>query len=330
MNAYTFNDVLIQPCYSEVKSRKDVNLGVTLKNRYGKEWNFDLPIVSANMKTITGPKMAKEIALRGGLGILHRFNDIKKAIEEYNEAAFEHVGVSIGVQESDKERFRELYKAGAKIFCIDVAHGHHVLVKNMVEWISNDFHVRDDILLIAGNIATSWAVTDLNNWGVDVIKVGIGPGSVCQTRNNTGVGVPQLHALHSIRNLYSSVQLIADGGITTTGDIAKALKYANMVMLGGFIAGTSETPGNAYKGPDGQYYKVYGGSASGENKGNNTFVEGMTKTVPFRGKVKYILREIEDGLRSACSYVGAYNLEDFKENCEFIFVSGSGQKESKF
>jgi len=161
--------------------------------------------------------------------------------------------------------------------------------------------------------------------------------SVCTTRLRAGVGVPQLSALEVIRDQVKSqtksIKFISDGGIVTTGDIAKALKFADFVMLGNMLAGTAETPGKAFRGESGEWYKVYGGSASGENKvsngQDNRFVEGMVKTIPFRGKVKYILREIDDGLRSAMSYSNASNIQEFQEKCEFIHLSNGGKKESK-
>lgn len=334
MNAITFSDVLIKPKYSEVTSRSNVDLTTDM----GK-FKLRLPIISANMKHITGEKMAAELSKCGGLGILHRFNTVTDNREQYIDAITPEclgkprpiVGVSIGVKKEDIRRFRLLYHHGARIFCIDVAHGHHILVKNMIDLIRQESS--NDVCIIAGNIATSDAIYDLANWGADIVKVGIGPGSVCQTRNKTGVGVPQLSALEECSNQLlrqnKHVKIIADGGIQTPGDIAKALKYADAVMIGSMIAGTSETPGNVYKDVNNQYYKVYGGSASGENKGESKFVEGMTKQVPFKGHVKYILREIEQGLQSAFSYVGASNVREYKDKCEFITITNAGTQESK-
>ena len=157
--------------------------------------------------------------------------------------------------------------------------------------------------------------------------------SVCLTRKNTGVGVPQLYALEEVYRASCDTQypasIIADGGISHVGDIAKALKYADAVMIGSMIAGTSETPSDVFRNVDDEFYKVYGGSASGENKGENRFVEGVIKTVKFKGHVKYILREIEQGLKSAFSYVGANNLKEFQTKCELIPISSGAQHESK-
>ena len=329
MSTYTFNGVLIKPKYSEIRSRKDVDLSV----KFGKLIP-SIPVISANMKTITGPRMALEMGERGAWGILHRFNTIEEAVEDYKEAQSQTAGVSIGVNGDSKERFQELYNAGARYFCIDVAHGHHISVKEMIEYIKSE-HL--GIYVIAGNIATPNGARALVEWGANAIKIGIGPGFLCQTRTNTGVGVPQLGALeeiHKIRSPLDDVLLIADGGIKTVGDIAKALKFADMVMLGSFFAGCMETPGDVYKRSNGTRYKVYGGSASASNKtvtGNRPeFVEGVTQEVPLGDHVKFLLKEIQEGLQSACSYVGAHNLQEFKQLCEFIHIGSDGKEESKF
>ena len=342
--AYTFDDVLISPRYSEVRSRTNVNLSTKLGNL-----DLELPIVSSNMKTITGAKMAATIAMSGGLGILHRFCTIEDNAKMYDDAMnllvypdnperesiwAENIGVSLGVKKEDKDRFIRLHQAGARVFCIDVAHGHHILVKEMIKWIRGFDVERDTMTIIAGNIATAQAYEDLIEWGADIAKVGIGPGAACITRQRTGVGVPQLYALEQIYNASLSqkkpIPFIADGGISLVGDAAKALKFADAVMMGSIFSGTSETPGHVFENEHGEMYKTYGGSASGENKGENKFVEGVVKTVRFKGKVKYIIRKIKEGLQGACSYVGANNLAEFKENCEFVFLSNGSQRESKF
>jgi len=340
MNTYTYSDVLIQPNYSTITSRSTVDLSVQIGQH-----TIKLPVISSNMKNVTGPKMAAEVSRFGGLGLLHRFCTIEDNVSMYNEAISylsanepSNIGVSIGVKEEDKDRFEKLYLAGARIFCIDVAHGHHVLVKDMCKWINDsifrwDRSGRSTITLIAGNIATAEAYSDMIEWGADAVKVGIGPSPVCRTRFNTGVGVPQLYALESIyKESYKHqfpISIIADGGISHVGDISKALKYSDAVMIGSMLAGTSETPGQVFRSEDNEFYKVYGGSASGENKGENRFVEGVIKTVKFRGKAKYILREIEQGLQSAFSYTGASNHKEFQDKCEFVFLSPGSMKESK-
>jgi IMP dehydrogenase len=157
--------------------------------------------------------------------------------------------------------------------------------------------------------------------------------SVCETRKNTGVGVPQLKAIRDIRRIHAKVPIIADGGIKHYGDVPKALKYANGVMVGSMIAGTSETPGHVYKNDKGEFYKVYGGSASGERKvengGDNSFVEGVIKIVPFKGKVKYIIYGVKDAIRSSMSYSGAPDLKTFRERAIMFDIGSGGKSESK-
>ena len=338
--AYTYSDVLIKPKYSEVRSRANdpitgkepIDLSVQLGHI-----KINRPYISANMKDITGTKMAYTISNRGGLGILHRFCTIEDNVAMYKEAKEYSgcpIGVSIGVKETEKDRFTQLYMAGASVYCIDVAHGHHVLIKEMLAWINNFKKTATfPITVIAGNIATPEAYHDLIEWGADVAKVGIGPSPVCRTRYNTGVGVPQLYALEKIYEQsmreVNPIPFIADGGISHVGEVAKALKYADAVMLGSMFAGTTETPGKVFRNENNELYKVFGGSASGENKGENRFVEGVMKTTRFTGHVEYICNEIREGLRSALSYVGANNLQEYKEKCEFVYLSNGARGESK-
>lgn len=334
--AYTYSDVLIKPKLSHIVSRSKIDLSAKLHNI-----KLGLPVISSNMKSITGAKMAKTLSAHGALGILHRFNTVEQGVKEFTDvfsSSGSQVGVSIGVKDQDKQRFEQLYLAGARIFCIDVAHGHHILVKNMLKWINDQMFLWDrsnraNLTIITGNIATPEAYSDLIQWGSDVIKVGIGPSPVCRTRYNTGVGIPQLYALETIHRQslteQNPVPIIADGGISHVGDIAKALRYADAVMLGSMLSGTSEAPGQVFRDPKGEFYKVYGGSASGENKEENRFIEGVMSTVKFKGKVKYILKEIQEGLQSALSYVGVDNLQDYQNECEFVYLSTGSQAESK-
>lgn len=338
----TYADVLIEPKYSTVTSRSNVDTSSILHKTL-----LELPVITANMKTVTSGKMAVTACLNGGMGILHRFMSIEDNVAEFEYAnnlipkfkGVGNIGVSIGVHEEDKKRFEALYEAGARIFCIDVAHGHHILVKNMVQWINDNIFIwdragRGKMTLIVGNIATGDAYYDLTNWGADVVKVGIGPGHACQTRKRTGCGVPQLGALQDIHEQRmgqkSGPSIIADGGISHIGDVAKALKYADAVMMGSYFAGTTETPGHVHRNAEGGFYKVYGGSASAENKGENKFVEGITTTIPFIGHAEYLFKEIKEGLQSAFSYVGAYNIQEFKNNCEFVHVTGAGSTEGHY
>jgi len=345
MTNISFNDVNLKEQYSEQCHRSDIDISVNM----GK-FSLLLPIFSANMPQITETSMAVCMYKNGGRGIIHRFCSIYDNIKMFKEVMDKlktddpyAVGVSIGVQKDDQDRFIQLYREGARLFCIDVAHGHHILVKNMMRWIKGEngnFH--KDVCLIVGNVATTEGARDLAEWGADIEKIGIGGGSVCATRKNTGVGTPQFTAIQNAKKgleKYPNVKIIADGGIKNAGDIPKAFAAgADAVMVGAVLAGTTETPGRVYPCPDTdlwnrQYYKIYGGSASGENKVSNgkehKFVEGVMKTVPFKGKAKYILSEIIDGLKSSYSYSGASNSEEFKRKVKFEIMSSEGKEESK-
>jgi IMP dehydrogenase len=336
--AYTYSDVLIEPQYSEVTTRKQVDLTSNMGC-----FELKLPIISANMKTITGVDMALEMYKNGGLGIIHRFYDIYRQCRDFQTIFGETnnnyaCGMSLGVQDEDKRNFELLINQGVKIICLDVAHGHHKSTKNMLEYINNQLNgKREEYIIIAGNVATAEGYYDLSCWGADAVKVGIGGGSQCLTRKNTGVGVPQLYAIEQCyeerKRQGLKSKIISDGGIKSVGDIAKSLKFADAVMVGSFLAGTVECNGEVFKDTNGNYYKVYAGSASGENKISNgqstNFIEGTVSQVPFRGRVKYILKEIKEGLQSAFSYVGAYSLSEFKNNCKFIQITEGSQRESK-
>jgi IMP dehydrogenase/GMP reductase len=178
-------------------------------------------------------------------------------------------------------------------------------------------------------------VEDDHSYTVNDIAV---HNSACMTRKNTGVGIPQLYAIQEVHEEFkrqgiNNVATISDGGITSPGDVAKAFKYSDFVMVGGYISGTTECPGSVFKNKRGELYKVYAGSASGETKVANgktaDFVEGIAMEIPFRGHVKYMLKEIKEGVQSAFSYVGASNMQEFKEKCEFIEISDGGRAESK-
>jgi len=330
--AYTFDDVMFVPQYSDIQSRSEVKLDSKIGNI-----NLSLPLISANMADITEEKMILSMNQQGGMGIMHRFMTVEENVEMFINCAvdvpIQKIGVSIGIGEGGQERFKALHGVGARTFCIDVAHGHHINVRKMLEWINNSFD-KSELTVIAGNVASAEGALDLLTWGANVVKAGVGPGSACQTRENTGVGVPQLYVLEQIRKyMPQNTYLIADGGIKKTGDIAKALKYADAVMMGGFFAGSTETPGHVFETMNGDFYKTMAGSASAEGKTKNgkdkTFVEGGIRQVPFRGHVKYLLDKAKENVQSSFSYSGARNIDEFRKKSVLVKISGGGKKESK-
>lgn len=327
----TFDDVLIEPGFSNIRSRKDVDLN---------SMDLKLPVISSNMDTITEAKMTIAMGQAGGMGVLHRFCSITENLNMFNEAKqVEHVGVSVGVTDAEKERAEALIDNGAKYIFIDVANGAQIAVTDQVRFLREKY--KDNIEIVVGNFATAASIKyfclELNDTKLfpDAYKVGIGGGSVCTTRIKTGVGIPQLTAILDCAS--TKFPIIADGGIRNPGDIAKALAAgASSVMLGSMLSGTLETPGEIIY-PEGKQacpMKYYKGSASKESYIEQNKIadwrsaEGVTTTVPLRGSVKEVLQDIEGGLRSAFTYVGAANLKEFQEKATFIRISNSTLKEN--
>lgn len=315
-----FKDTYLVPQYSTIGSRSEVDISVTLGTR-----KISVPVISANMDTVTGPHMAIAMFQAGGLGALHRFMSIEDNVEAYRRVRGSNSDcfVSIGVNRDSKERAQALYQADARLFVIDIAHGHSLMMKEMITWIKGEY---PDIFLMAGNVATRKATTDLWKWGANAIKVGIGPGAVCLTKNVTGVTVPQLGAIQECASQWSSrgPLIVADGGIREFGDVAKALAAgAHMVMAGGLFAGTVEAPGDLVEGK-----KVYRGMAS---KGAMMVIrsesmlptpEGTSTLVETKGPVGDIVKGIAGGLRSAFSYSNARTLMEFHDKAVFGIKRG--------
>jgi len=332
--AYTFDDVLLVPQHSQIESRAQVDLSTRLGRM-----KLRLPILSANMDTVTESRMAIAMYKNGGAGVLHRFanvEDQKNWLSELGEEKVKPKIVSIGYdfKLADIADFVEDYDVDA--ICLDVAHGDHVKTIECLETIRARF---PDLDIIAGNVATGSAAVRLVEAGANIIKVGIGPGSVCSTRVMTGHGVPQLSAIievyESLREfgLGHQVEIIADGGIKTSGDIVKALAAgANAVMLGSLLAGTEESPGDVIV-QDGHAYKSYRGMASYDvqkekRAGRKPRVEGVSAKVPFRGSVDLTLHSLDGGIRSGLSYSGARNITELQEVAEFVVITQNGMRES--
>ena len=242
---------------------------------------------------------------------------------------------AIGVTGDYLERAQELVKNGCNVLLIDVAHGHHKLVGEVIEEIKTKL---SGVEIVAGSVATRKATKYLCEKGADAIRVGIGNGSLCETRIRTGVGIPQVSALIdcvSVADDYST-PVIADGGIRNIGDVCKGLACgADTIMLGSLLSGTKESPGEIEKvgeWPNEQLYKKYRGSASLDSKksrGSNKNVEGNHKVIPYKGKVKRIISDIQEGIRSAFSYVGANNISEFHSKVELIECTAAGNIEGK-
>lgn len=326
----TFDDVLIVPAKSDVRSRKDPSLTTQLtKNR-----TTNLPIISANMDTVTESDMALAMDQLGGLGILHRFMTIEDQIKHVNtlvKAGVKNISASIGVNDDFKDRARSLVTAGVNILTIDIAHGHSVQMFETMKWCKDTYPQID---IIAGNVATPDATEDLIKAGADAIKVGIGPGSMCTTRIITGAGVPQLTAVAICAEVAKEykVPVIADGGIKTSGDIVKAFAAgASSVMLGSMLSGTIETPGEIKNGRK-QYRGMASKAAQVSWRGGvpeGMAPEGESTFVNVKGHVKDVILELSGGIRSGMSYVNATLVSEICEKARFIEMTSSGMSESR-
>jgi len=327
-NCVSFDDVLLVPKYSTILSRKDISLKTSLGNNL----RFDLPIISAPMDTVTEEEMADAMNKSGGLGIIHRYNSVDDQVEIARKIKASHYGAAIGVTDEFEKRARALFEAGCRIFCLDIAHGHHHLMKQALTKLRKTYS--NEIHLMGGNIATLEAFNDLADWGADSIRVGVGGGSICSTRVQTGHGVPTLQSVIDCALSDRDVALIADGGITNSGDMVKALAAgADFVMCGSLLAGTKETPGMVLHSDDGSPpRKIYRGMASVEAqkawRGKVGSVEGVSTTVPFKGRAAGVLHDLEWGIRSGLSYTGARNLSELRAKCSFVEQTNAGQTES--
>lgn len=322
-----FDDILLIPQYSDIKSRKEVDIGSYLT----KEVKLSLPIISAPMDKVTEWSMCNAMREMGGLGVIHRYN----TIEEQVNLAKKVKGIkacAIPATGDFLERAKTLVRdAEVRILCIDIAHAHHIHMKNALNALKTYFG--NNIHLMAGNVATLNAFNDLSDWGADSIKVGIGGGSICSTRILTGHGMPTLQSVIECSKSDRDTKLIADGGIKTSGDMVKALAFgADFVMVGSLLSGTSQSPGDIHYNDAGDPFKQYRGMASKEAqndwRGRSASIEGVAHNVPYKGCVKEVLKDLDNGIRSGFSYSGARNILEFQTYMDFIQQTSAGQFES--
>jgi len=349
----TYDDVLLAPKHSKIRTRSKVSLDCNIYRNY-----FNFPVIPANMKTVINQEVALAILEVGGLVILHRFMSFEEQLALHkqicetaklpntgNGQPSYHVAISVGVQDDDFKNIEQVLVDQKKndndncirLVCVDVAHGDSERCEAMVK------HIREvsgtgqrgpEVSIIAGNVATGEGAMRLWNAGATAVKVGIGPGSLCSTRIETGNGVPQLTALidvanardsyrHNRENTFAYMHIIADGGIKSAGDCVKALCFADMVMAGNLFAGSDESPGETFVHA-GISYKKYEGSST--HKSNH--VEGVKAMVNAKGPVRDVIRKLSEGIRSGCSYQGAKSLIDLRKEPEFIRISNAGLHES--
>jgi len=342
----TFDDVLLVPAKGYINSRNPKGTDIDVSTQLTpKTFQLKYPIVSANMDTVTGQEMMLEMHRLGGLGIVHRFMSFEDQADILNDD--KKVIACIGAVEAERERLVFLRKHARNIAAvlIDTAHGHSQMMIDQIHWVRE---CHSDIDIIAGNVCTADAALALIRAGAHCVKVGVGPGSMCTTRIQTGNGVPQLTAVMDVRRGIEKVyaqqrgkdwrpRVIADGGIRNSGDIVKALAAgADAVMIGSLFAGTDEAPGETttepHAGPLAKILKKYRGCASRDFqedwKGEVYSVEGESAWITARGPVHDIFQSLVEGILSGMSYQGADTLDDLFTNSEFILQSPAGYTEA--
>ncbi|MBM9559894.1 IMP dehydrogenase [Limosilactobacillus fermentum] len=352
----TFDDVLLIPAESHVLPNE-----VDLSTQIAKNLKLKVPFISAGMDTVTKSSMAIAMALQGGMGVIHKNMSIQAqtgevanvksvalnsmmsnaAVDDQNRLL---VAAAVGVTSDTFERAEALFKAGADAIVIDTAHGHSAGVLRKIAEIRDHF---PNETLIAGNVATGEGTRALFEAGVDVVKVGIGPGSICTTRVVAGVGVPQITAIYDAASVAHEFgkAIIADGGIKYSGDIVKALAAGgNAVMLGSMLSGTTEAPGEVYE-DNGKKYKSYRGMGSvgamaqshgssdryfqgGVNEANKLVPEGIEARVEYKGDVSDVIFQMVGGLRSGMGYVGAGDIQTLINQAQFVQITNAGLRES--
>jgi len=329
--ALTFDDVLLIPQFSTIESRQEVDLRQSLD----KNIILDVPIISSPMDTITEIDMACAMSAAGGLGVVHRYMPLMKQAEmafHCHGRGLKNIAAAIGVTCDYLTRAEALVNIGkANILCLDVAHGHHILMERALKSLKDIYG--DSVHLMAGNIATLEGFNDLADWGADSVRCGIGGGSICTTRIQTGHGVPGLATILECAQSDRDAKIIIDGGIKNSGDIVKALGAgADFVMLGSLVAGTTESSGQIITYTDGSRRKAYRGMASEKAqkawKGKSSTPEGVATAVPYQGSVENIIKELVGGIKSGCSYSGASNLKQLRAAAQFCRQTNAGRFES--
>jgi IMP dehydrogenase len=351
MEGLTFDDILLLPGYADFW-REEVSLSVQMHNSL----KLNLPVFSSPMDTVTEENMAVVIAQNGGIGIVHRsmsgeaqaalvqrvkVGEVQKnsAVDAQNRLV---CGAAVGVGEDFEARVKALIEAEVDLFVVDTAHGHAKFIIDAVKFIKT----QTKIPVMAGNITTFQAAMDLMDAGANILRVGMGPGSICTTRIVTGVGVPQLTAISEVKRAITEskkhVTLVADGGIKQIGDIAKAIAFgADAVMLGGLLAGFDQSPGEVVEAQN-QKYKVYRGMGSAKAMSEGSAArygqagieasklvsEGVEGLVKYKGDVNNFLYQIGGGLRSSCYYIGAKTISEFQSKVQFVKITPASFGES--
>lgn len=321
MDIFDYDNVMLLPRRCAVSSRRECDPSIEFGGR-----RFEIPVVPANMRTVVDDNICEMLARSGHFYIQHRFNIDAVAFARGMREKNLFVSLSVGVQPADYTLVDTLadQRIGADYLTIDIAHGHADAVRDMIRHIKK---VLPDTFVIGGNVGTPDGVMDLERWGADATKVGIGPGKVCITRMKTGFGTGgwQLSALKWCARV-ATKPIIADGGIRHHGDVAKSVRFgADMVMIGSLFAGHEESPGETVE-LDGERYKEYFGSASEHNKEQRSFIEGKRILEPIKGSLPDTLREMREDMQSAISYAGGRQLSDLRK-VNYVILGHDNQSE---
>ena len=329
-----FDDFLLVPQYSDIRSRSEIDTSVSLGGL-----TLKTPIIASPMSTVTEAYMINALSNLETLGIIHRYNTVsfqRKLLSFVQNESYK--SAAVGVSGDYKERLADLVGEGLKFVCIDIAHGDHILMKDAITYIKEKY---PGLYIIAGNVATANGYKRVSEWGADAIRLSVGSGSICTTRIQTGHGIPTMQAIidaskaqkeYQDKDLHAA-KIIADGGIKNSGDIVKCLAAgADLVMLGSMLSGTKESPGKVIIMPDGSKSKRYNGMASKAAqknwKGSYSSIEGVSSVVPYKGTVAKVIREIMSNVRSGMSYSGARSLKEFKEKAQLVLQTSASSVES--
>jgi len=335
----TFDDVTLVPQYSSILPHETIT-----KTELSKNLKLNIPLLSSAMDTVTESKMAIAIAKSGGLGIIHKNLNPKKQALEVKKVKKNNmiVGAAVGTNEKDIDRVYKLLESKVDLIVVDTAHGHTKKVLTIIKKIKK---ISKNSIVCAGNIATGKAAKFLADSGADIVKVGIGPGSICTTRLVTGIGVPQLSAILDVKEALKNykTKIISDGGIKFSGDISKAIAAgADAVMIGSLFAGTTESPGKIFK-YKGKLYKNFRGMGSAgamsagsadryfqkKNKNISKYVaEGVEGIVQFKGPLNKIIYQLVGGLKSSMGYMGSKTIKNLQKKSEFVKITKAGFYES--
>lgn len=334
--ALTFDDIMLVPKHSTVPSRKLPDTATQLGHQ-----RLCIPIIASPMNTVTERDMAKAMSEIGASSVIHRYMSIKRQCEEYYQVSCYRRDVympwvAVGASGDYLERAQALHEMGARLFCIDVANGHSEICLDAVKALRKAFSGTETSIM-AGNVCTGEGARNLEEAGVDVIRCGIGPGSMCTTRLVTGFGVPQVTAIQWCVDAVKNATIVADGGIRSSGDIVKALALgADAVMIGGLLAGTDETPGETIRDDDtGQLYKHYHGMASREGREDwfgrevSSYVpEGSSTKVWHKGEAKKIVEGLNNSLKVGMSFTNAMTIKELREKAKVVKITDNGRKEA--